>query len=174
MKTSTAISTRISIFSLLLMTLSFAASAAVTPTLKNVGQGSMSWLFMDIYQVALFSADGSYQPGQYPQALSINYQRDISKNALLKATRQQWQKLSVDKELYSPWLQKLSKLWPEIKDGDNLTFLVADNGHGNFYHNGTWLGRIDSPAFSEAFLSIWLSPRTSEPGLRRQLLGERR
>jgi hypothetical protein len=174
MKTSTAISAPITICSLLLITLSFSVFAAAPQQLKHVGQGTMSWLFMDIYQAALFSADGSYQPGQYPQALSIRYQRDISKQALLKATRQEWQKLSVDERLYRDWLHKLSQLWPEIKDGDNLTFLVANNGHGDFYHNGTWLGRIDSPAFSEAFLSIWLSPRTSEPGLRRQLLGERR
>ncbi len=171
MNKAIAISAQISIYSLLLMTLSFTAFAAVPPTLKHVGQGSMSWLFMDIYQAALFSADGNYQPGQYPQALSIRYQRDISKDALLKATRQQWQKLSVDEKLYSPWLQTLSRLWPNIKDNDRLTFLVSKNGAGDFYHNDKWLGRIDDPAFSAAFLSIWLAKNSSEPGLRRQLIG---
>ena len=174
MKIGTAINPQLKIGILLMLIISFPVSAGSMHNLQYVGQGKMSWLFIDIYKASLFSEDGKYQPRQYPQALTIRYQRNISKKELLKATRQEWQKLSVDENLYREWLHKLSKLWPEIKEGDSLTFLVSSNGHGDFYHNDNWLGRIDNPEFSDAFLSIWLSEHTSEPGLRRKLIGESR
>jgi hypothetical protein len=157
---------------LLVMTFSCASVSAVTGSLKSVGQGTVSWLFIDIYQAFLFSVDGQYQPGKYPQALTIRYQVDISKSDLVQATKQQWQKLSVEAQLYQDWLPQLSSLWPDVKGGDRLTFLVSENRQGDFYHNDNWLGRIDDPKFSDAFLSIWLSEKSSEPALRKQLIGE--
>lgn len=172
MKIGTAVKTHLKIYILLMASFSFAVFADPLHNLKNVGQGKMSWLFMDIYHAALFTADGSYQARQYPQALTLRYQRNISKNALLKATKQQWQNLSIAQERYQDWLPQLEALWPEIKNGDRLIFVVAKNGLGDFYHNDNWLGGIDSPDFSDAFLSIWLSANSSEPGLRRKLIGE--
>ncbi|MCW8996070.1 MAG: chalcone isomerase family protein [Psychromonas sp.] len=172
MQKSTVVKARLRICILLLAFFIFPVFADSMHNLKNVGQGKMSWLFMDIYQASLFSKDGRYQPKQYPQALIIRYQRNFSKSTLLKATQQQWQKLSVDENLYQQWLQTLSVIWPEIKKGERLTFLVSSNGRGDFYHNGNWLGSIDNPDFSDAFLSIWLSENTSEPDLRRKLIGE--
>lgn len=157
---------------LLMIMFSCATFAGPTDELKKSGQGKMSWLFIDIYKASLFSLDGKYQPKQYPQALTIHYQRNISKKALLEATQQQWQHLSVDPDLYQDWLQQLSALWPEIKDGDHLTFFVSKDGSGDFYHNDNWIGRIENTQLSDAFLSIWLSKKTSEPKLRKKLIGE--
>ena len=154
------------------MICSFSCFADPTEKLKKVGQGTMSWLFIDIYQAALFTGNGKYQRGQYPQALRIHYQRDISKKALLKATQQQWQHLSIEADLYHDWLQQLERLWPDIKEGDQLIFLLSSNGEGHFYYNNKKLGAIENRVLSEAFLSIWLSPKTSEPKLRRKLIGE--
>jgi hypothetical protein len=171
MKTGAAVKAQLKISILLMAVLFFPVFADSMHNLKNVGRGEISWLFMDIYQASLFSEDGQYQPGQYPQALTLRYQRDFSKEILLKATKHEWQKLAVDENLYPQWLQQLSSLWPEIKDGDSLTFLVSRNGHGDFYHNDNWLGSIESPEFSDAFLAIWLSEHTSNPKLRSQLIG---
>lgn len=172
MKIGWSINAPIMVCALLMIIFSFAVFASPTDTLKKSGQGKMSWLFIDIYQASLFSLDGKYQPEQFPQALTIHYQRDISKKALLKATQQQWQHLAVEPDLYQDWLQQLSVLWPEIKDGDHLTFLVSKDGSGDFYHNDNWIGRIENRALSNAFLSIWLSKKTSEPRLRKKLIGE--
>ena len=40
-----------------------------------------------------------------------------------------------------------------------------------FWFNGASRGRVADPLFSERFFGIWLSPQTSEPGLRGKLLG---
>lgn len=148
------------------------AYSGVTAQLKTVGKGEMSWLFMDIYQASLHSADGRYVPQKYPQALQISYQRSFKKEELIKATAKEWEKMNISSELYKPWLAQILGLWPNINSGDTLTFLVAKNGQGAFYHNDRLLGDIKNPDLTSAFLDIWLSENTSEPYLRRQLIGE--
>ena len=143
-------------------------------SLHLVGQGAMTWMFMDIYQASLYSADGRYQRQEYPQALKIHYKKSVSKTSLVDATNKQWQHLALSTARYQPWLNRLNSLWPDIKKGDNLLFYVTKNGQGIFYHNGKRLGGINSREFSDAFLGIWLSKQTSEPVLRRQLIGEYR
>lgn len=158
--------------SLLLMVNFANASSERLAQLKRVGQGEMSWLFIDLYQAALYSSSGKYQDKVYPQALKISYRRDIDKDDLVTATQKQWKKLSLDDALYQPWLKKLTQLWPDIQKGDELVFMVETDGGGLFYHNNQLLGGVNSKQFSNAFLSIWLSPKTTEPKLRRQLIGE--
>lgn len=148
------------------------AYSDLTAQLKTVGRGEMSWLFMDIYQVSLHSADGHYVDQKYPQALQIRYQRDFKKEWLIKATAEEWQKMNIATQLYKPWLAEFVSLWPDVNSGDTLTFLVAKNGQGSFYHNDFLLGDIKNPDLTRAFLDIWLSKKTSEPDLRRQLIGE--
>lgn len=169
----------------LLLTVNVAnAGNELTQQLKIVGKGEMSWLFIDLYQASLYSPTGEYQQRVYPQALKIVYQQDIDRDDLVNATEKEWQKLSqkqfqkqsqkqaLDASQYQDWLVALRQLWPDIKEGEDLLFIVEADGRGVFYHNDQLLGGINSNEFSEAFLSIWLSKNTSEPGLRRQLIGE--
>ena len=148
------------------------ASSERIQQLKMVGQGEMSWLFIDLYQASFYSQTGKYQEWVYPQALKIVYQRDIEKDDLVSATEKEWQKLSLDGREYQQWLKALTQLWPDIKKGDALVFMVEADGRGFFYHNNQLLGGINNNDFSGAFLSIWLSKNSSEPALRKQLIGE--
>jgi len=143
----------------------------VMSQLKKVGAGTMSWMFLDIYQATLFTRDGLYSSTVYPQALTINYLKNINKKRLIEATKEQWLLQGFENEKVAYWLQSLDKIWPDIKSGDSLTFYVDENKKGVFYHNKALLGGINSGGFADAFLSIWLSDKTSEPTLRQQLLG---
>lgn len=40
-----------------------------------------------------------------------------------------------------------------------------------FFHNGRSTSAVADPAFARLFFGIWLAATTSEPGLRRQLIG---
>lgn len=144
----------------------------LTDHLKVVGQGHMSWLFIDLYQATLYSATGTHQTKLFPQALNINYKKDIKAAHLISATQKEWSKLSIYSPVHEKWLTQLTGLWPNIKKGDQLLFLVESNGLGYFYHNNQLLGGIKSQQFSEDFLAIWLSQKSSEPKLRAKLLGE--
>lgn len=148
------------------------ASNQLTQQLKMVGQGDMSWLFIDIYEASLYSKNGQYTKKSYPQALDIVYQKDIDKDHLISATEKEWEKLSLEYKEYTYWLAALQEIWPDIKKGDHLLFMVESDGRGFFYHNEQLLGGINSNQFSEAFLGIWLSKNTSEPSLRKQLIGQ--
>lgn len=149
-----------------------AACYANVPTqgLKPVGSGTMSWLFWDLYNITLFSQTGNFEDKAYPQALSIRYMKNIDKDDLITATKDQWQHLGVNWD--QQWLHQLSQLWPSVKANDNITLVVNAEGESLFYHNQKPLGGIRDKHFADAFTAIWLSPNTSEPKLRKRLINQ--
>ncbi|MEI8646244.1 chalcone isomerase family protein [Pseudoalteromonas sp. Hal040] len=52
-----------------------------------------------------------------------------------------------------------------------MSFQTNEQGIGTFYFNDKELGQIDDKRFADNFLAIWLSADTSEPSLRKQLIG---
>jgi hypothetical protein len=150
---------------------SFSAQARLPHQLEKVGDGTMSWMFLDIYNASLFTTDGDYSSAVYPQVLTLNYLKSINKKRLINATKEQWILQGFEDAKMKGWLQSLQQIWPDIKSGDSLTFYVNENKKGFFYHNKILLGGINSEDFSNAFLAIWLSDKTSQPELRRDLLG---
>ena len=160
-----------SIVLIMFFVLSLPAYAAITDHLKKVGEGNMSWMFLDIYRATFFTENGVYQAFDYPQALSITYLKDINKNRLLEATKKQWLLQDYDQLQIESWIDELSQIWPNIKSNDNLIFYVDKNNQGIFYYNQRLIGSVSDKELSTAFLAIWLSHKTSQPKLRRQLLG---
>ena len=150
---------------------SYSSNATLPQQLQKVGNGTMSWMFLDIYDASLFTDSGDYKADVYPQVLTITYLKSINKQRLIKATEDQWLLQKFENTKVKHWLLSLQDIWPDIKSGDSLTFYVAENKKGYFYHNQTLLGEINTDGFSDAFLAIWLSEKTSQPKLRRQLLG---
>ena len=100
----------------------------LTEHLKVVGQGEMSWLFIDLYQATLYSASGQYEANSYPQALKITYQKDIDKDHLISATGKEWRNLALNNEKHPQWLEKLNQIWTDIKKNDQLLFMIEKNG----------------------------------------------
>lgn len=143
--------------------------ATPTSDLNQVGQGSMRWLFWELYQARFYSADGQYRAGDFPQALALRYRRNIGKEDLLDATVTEWQRLGID---WKPqWRSQLDALWPSVSNGDELIVRVESTGVSRFYFNWQSLGEVSDPAFGPAFLAIWLSPNSRDPALTRQLKG---
>ena len=158
--------------SLLFLLVSFSATAS-TNNLKTVGKAEMRWLMFPLYQVELKTSDGLYKQDRYPQTLNVLYRRNIDKDDLLTATDQQWQRLGVEAVKRQQWLKQLGAIWPSIKSGDKLGFNVAANGNNNFTYNGKNIGGVNDAKFGEMFLAIWLSPKTSQPGIRQLLISPR-
>ena len=147
---------------------------------REVGRGEMDWWFMTLYRARLLTPDGSYQPNSFPQQLEIQYYRDIPASRLLEATKHQWLHLGYDREQISAWLALLKGLWPDVKQGDRLSFVANGPQRGHFLFNDKPLAAIaidesassEHKRFADAFLAIWLSERSSRPQLRAQLIGE--
>ncbi|WP_432452089.1 MULTISPECIES: chalcone isomerase family protein [unclassified Agarivorans] len=140
--------------------------------LKLVGNAQLKVLFWPIYNVSLYSADGRYQADRYPLLLSIEYLRDIERQALLDATEEQWQKLGVCQQApCQQWLSKLANIWPNLRQGDQLRLVADSADSGRFYLNGQLIGHLEALRFSQYFLDIWLSEQSHFPKQQRQLVG---
>ena len=145
----------------------------------TVGSADLNFLFFDIYTSELKAPHGHYQLSEdvtpHPVALSIVYERDISKKHLLKETKKQWAHLGYDEALFSDWERKLANIYPEIKKGDRLVY-VTSGDTGVFYYfeknqAAKVVGEIVDEALNDAFLAIWLSPNTEYPDHRASLIG---
>ncbi|WP_083628872.1 chalcone isomerase family protein [Vibrio panuliri] len=149
---------------------------------QQVGQAQLSILFFDIYQSRLLTPSGIYQQQSFdvtphPLALTIEYQRNISQEQLLDATFEQWLKLGFAKQDAKRWIDQLSAIFPDIKSGQTLTY-VTNGSTGKFVYSpqpsqSRHIGSISDESLNDAFLSIWLSPKSEYADLRRQLIGMR-
>jgi hypothetical protein len=143
-----------------------------------VGEAKLSWFVFDIYQSRLRTPDGRYLQSQdippHSLVLEIHYLRDITRQQLLEATDEQWQALNLNQQMRAEWLAELAVVFPDISSGDRLAY-KTDGQEGQFYYavGPDWkpIGVIDDHKLNNAFLSIWLSPDTSYPDLRRDLIG---
>lgn len=68
------------------------------------------------------------------------------------------------------WGEAMRRLFPDVAEGDRLLGHHVPGGPSRFHFNDRPIGSIDDPMFGRAFFGIWLDPRTSEPGLRSNLL----
>ncbi len=139
---------------------------------RSVGKAKFTVLFWDIYQSQLFYRADVVELGNNNQPLlfEIQYLKDITRDELIIRTIEQWQHLGVKEDNYQVYLPALKRLWPNIKAGDSLAILINQTG-SSFYFNENKIGTINEPEFGWLFVDIWLSPNTSQPKLRRQLLG---
>ncbi len=148
---------------------------------QTVGEAKFTWFIFDIYTSRLKTPDGEYEVtadvSPHPFALEINYQRDITKQQLLDVTDEQWQKLGFDKSNRQQWISELSTIFPDIKKGDALTYLTDGKTGQLIYRQAgqerhQTLGHVKEERLNDAFVSIWLSPKTEYPQLREQLIGQ--
>lgn len=149
--------------------ISYSLMASPVSDLNRVGQGEMHYLFWTIYSAEL------YRSGKFSvddrQALRITYFKSISQQDLIEATLGQWKHLGYSPEEIAQWIRPLTQIWPSVEPGDKLTFVSNATGESLFFFDGKPIGAIQDPTFADAFLAIWLSERTTEPKLRKQLLG---
>lgn len=139
--------------------------------LKKVGEAKLKVLFWDVYNSTLYSQTGEYQAELFPQALKINYLRDIDADDLIERTKEEWQKLDIKQDTYQQWLPMLTEIFPDIKKGDTLLLKVSENLQSEFFFNGKAIGKIADESFGQSFLRIWLDENCSYPKVRNQLIG---
>lgn len=149
---------------------------------QQVGSAQLSVFVFDIYQSRLLTPTGVYNLGNditpHPLALDIRYQRDISKKQLLEATYEQWVKLGFNQQQSTQWIEQLELIFPNIKEGQRLTY-VTNGQTGQFVYSlksgqQKKIGYINDESLNDAFLAIWLSPKTEYADLRRRLIGMKR
>jgi len=142
--------------------------------MQRVGVGQLNWLGRPVYEASLWTPGGrfeGYVSGE-PVALSLLYQRDFSRDELIRITSTAWRLLgSVPPAQRERWVTTLRTFWSDVGPGQNVTTVVIPGRFTRFYDHRGFVGQVDDPAFGPAFLSIWLDPRSVVGDLRVQLLG---
>ncbi|MFT5319920.1 MAG: hypothetical protein ACI934_000050 [Pseudohongiellaceae bacterium] len=135
-----------------------------------VGQADLRFFVWPVYQARLYSGSGAYEfPHTLPFALALEYKRQFSKEQLISETQKQWQILGIEQT--QQWLESLARVLRDVEKSDVITLYVDNKASSVFYLNDTLLGSINDWEFTEHFVAIWLSDKTSRPELRADLLG---
>lgn len=138
------------------------------------GRGTLRFLGMLIYEVRLWVQPEwrAEQYSQTPLVLELEYARDLSGTRIAERSLKEMQSLHrIEPDQGQAWLARMKSIFPDVKANDRITGLLAPGEAARFFLNGKPLGEITDGAFAELFFGIWLSPKTSEPELRRALIG---
>lgn len=133
-----------------------------------IGTHSFSKLMLPVYDVSFWSDSGS--SSKAPYALSITYDMNFSPDELAERTGDEMKGVSnLPQETIAKYTELLRGIYPQVKDGDRITALQKDAGTTVFYHNGKQVGAVKDAQFAQPFFGIWLSPKSSEPQMQKQL-----
>lgn len=140
------------------------------PDAQPLGAGELRRFGFLIYDAKLLTQTGRYSPDQ-PFALQLVYARTIAKDRIVNASLDEMQGLGIDVEANPQWRVALEKVLVDVEEGDEITGVYLPGQGAVFFHNEQRTGRLDLP-LAQAFFSIWLDPKTSEPDLRTALIGK--
>jgi hypothetical protein len=163
----------------MLLTQSAAAALANTEGFEPLGQGTLRWFGLKIYDATLLRATASGKEKINPEkifdqsfALELTYARKLYGQAIAERSLEEMKKQGLGSAAqHAQWLTVMQETFPDVAANDRLRGVHLPGIGVRFYLNGQLIRSIDDPEFSKAFFSIWLSPKTSEPSLRANLLG---
>ena len=146
------------------------AVAADNPGLKMLGEGTLRFFGIHVYDGSVWIPGESYSPtGLF--ALQLQYDIAVKGTALASKSVEEWKKQGLtDEAKMKRWEAEMSRIFPDIKSGDRLIGVHLPGKGAAFYSADKSLGLIADPEFASAFFGIWLAESTSEPKLRKQML----
>jgi hypothetical protein len=161
---------------IVLATRAFAATkppaiSEIVKAQQPYGTGTLSWFLIPAYDASLWT-DAMHWSMQTPFALSLTYRMSFSSSAIVDRSVKEMKhdNPSLSDATLAGYRTTMASLFPSVASGDRITGLYTLDGTTRFFHNGQLTGQVHDPAFAQAFFGIWLSPQTSEPDLRANLL----
>lgn len=147
--------------------------AGELPQARPRGRGRLHFLGLPVYEARVWSAQPVVDDGAtQPLAIEVRYARELSGERIARRSIDEMKRIGpFDDEQAERWLQAMTRLFPDVRAGDRLTGVQRPGQAARFYFNGRWRGEVADAEFTRLFFGIWLSPRTSEPALRAQLIG---
>ena len=94
-----------------------------------------------VYHSQLRTPNGRYDGPQQDRALIITYQRDIDREALVDATRDQWQAQGILQQEPRRSAAHAAGIWPDVAPGSQLAFVVR-GGEGQFWYRASATDRL--------------------------------
>ncbi len=150
------------------------AQGAVSRYVENpqtVGKARLSVLFWDVYDATLYAPKGEYAAGKN-FALTLHYLMEFKGDEIAERSVEEMRKQGFADEMkLAAWYSQMKAIFPDVKKGSVITGIYQPNKPTPFYADGVKLGEIQDAEFGRHFFDIWLSEKSSEPEIRRKLLG---
>lgn len=150
-----------------------ADTAAPLAGLHQAGEGTLHFWGMEIYRARLWVSPG-FDANDYaalPLALELSYQRAFSAEAIARRSITEMRRVGpFSAEQATRWQQALQAALPDVQPGDRITGLHQPGSGVTFTTPERTVGSVADPEFARLFFGIWLSPQSSEPKLRAELL----
>jgi hypothetical protein len=148
-----------------------ASPLSIVPQPEQVGKGRLTIFMTPILDVALFAPDARWR-SDAPYALQVTFLRSLEGHKLVGHVLDEMRHIGFggDPRLMQ-WGQSLDSILPDVTKGDVLTGVRDERGGARFYLGTQPIGHVADTVFTNAFFGICLSPRTSQPQLRRDVLG---
>jgi len=148
------------------------ASALPTPTLQ--GRATLRFFGLAVYEARLWTT-ARFTPERVDTqrfALELRYFRRLEGAAIAERSIAEMRRAGpLDNALAVAWASAMTRAFPDVIAGDRLTGVHDADGTTRFFHNARPTASISDPEFTRRFFGIWLAPATSEPALRRGLIG---
>lgn len=157
----------------LLCTQALANWQEALPGAQIIGVGEFRVFGFGVYNARLWSATRPLAPDQ-PFALELIYQRSISRDDLVQASVDEIKRLSgasVSAEQLDRWRGQMQQSFVDVHAGTRITGVYVPEEGARFFVGQHQQHEVRDPQFAKAFFDIWLDPRTRNPELRQQLLG---
>ena len=141
---------------------------------EPLGAGKYTVLFLTAYDAQLWT-DAPHWSMDVPFALTLHYHIGFSPGEIVSRSLAEMKHVdpSLDESALKRYDGEMTRIFPAVADGDEITALYEPGKPVKFFHNGVVLGDISDAPFAADFFGIWLSPRSSAPDLRRALLNLR-
>ncbi len=144
------------------------------PQARLLGSGRLTYFAFHVYDARLW-ATPDFKPMSYSQqalALELEYARSLDGKAIAERSIEEMRRQApIADPKAASWLARMSAIFTDVQAGDRLTGVQRPNEAAAFFLNGRPAGEIRDADFTPLFFGIWLSPKTSEPGLRKALIG---
>lgn len=151
-----------------------ASPIGLLPGARLVGEGTLTWFGLRIYQARLYTSAPSIphnRPVDAEFALELEYARSLKGADIATRSAEEIERLGRgDAASRARWLDRMRTIFPDVRRGDRITGVNRPGRGAGFYLNGKPLGSVDETEFAEAFFAIWFDPQTTDPSLRTGLL----
>lgn len=148
------------------------AGAITAPRLW--GRGTLRFFGLLVYEARLW-AGADFVPQRYDGhafALELQYARKLEGAAIAQRSIVEMRRSAMLNDSQAQaWQSAMTSAFPNVVAGDRLTGVHVPGDVTRFFHNGLPTSAVADPMFARAFFGIWLATSTSEPDLRRQLIG---
>ena len=152
-----------------------AGAPGLLPGGRRQGQARLRFFGLSVYDAALWVEPG-FEPASFERhrfVLELHYLRTLYGKAIAERSLKEMRGVGPISDAQAErWLAAMLQIFPDVKDGDHIAGLHLPGQGARFSLNDRPLGEVMEPEFARLFFGIWLSPGTSEPQMREQLIAQ--